>query len=152
VPPRHVRYGLDVMRSRSETWRAGLRSFLTTPSRARTHVVAGGHFVGVIVINVLVFAGPVTWGLVTAVAVATTLLIVISAFVLVVDSTGAVTNPASVLARRPIALTARSREQISLDHITPERRRRMWVGFRIGLTVVVLSAAIVVAVAVLSHH
>ena len=39
------------------------------------------------------------------------------------ESGGAVTNTASVLAGRPIALTARGRARIRVDHVPPEARR-----------------------------
>jgi hypothetical protein len=49
------------------------------------------------------------------------------------DSTGAITNNASILAGRPVAVTARGRKQITVHHITPEIRRERWLLFLIVL-------------------
>jgi hypothetical protein len=57
------------------------------------------------------------------------------------ESGGAVTNTASVLAGRPIALTARGRVRMRVDHVPPEARRLLRQ-MALLLVVVLVAAAL----------
>jgi hypothetical protein len=93
-----------------------LGSLVKTPSRARTRLVVGALLAGMVAIVILTgnVAALLGWG---AVMLATTLL-------LLDDSTGSVTNNASILSGRPVAPTARGRGRIRVDHVTPEKLAR----------------------------
>jgi len=62
------------------------------------------------------------------------------------EHAGAVTNTASVLAGRPIALTARGRARVRVDHVPPEARRLVR---QMTLLLLVIVAAVGVRVATL---
>ncbi len=60
------------------------------------------------------------------------------------DGTGAATNTASILAGRPIAVTSHGREQITLSHITAQRRREFRLAVVVVLAIVLVGAVLVV--------
>ena len=62
------------------------------------------------------------------------------------EHAGAVTNTASVLAGRPIALTARGRARVRVDHVPPEARRLVR---QMALLLLVILVAVGVRVATL---
>jgi hypothetical protein len=105
---------------------------LTTPSGLRTRVVVAGLVAVALALIVLVdsVVPLVVWG---GVMFASTML-------LLDDSTGRVTNNASILAGRPIAPTARGREPISLDHLTREQRRDAWILFPTLIAILLVAA------------
>jgi hypothetical protein len=92
-----------------------LISFITTPSRTRANLVLVGLVAGSIALE-RVTTGPVA----SAISVLVILAVV---SLLRYDGTGAVSNTASLVVGRPIALTARGRAGLSVDHLTAEQRR-----------------------------
>jgi hypothetical protein len=121
---------------RTESGRVGFRVFVATPSRARTRLTAGGLIAGILVLALVTKSvlPLVIWGAV----------ILGVGFLMLDDSTAAVTNSASILAGRPIAPTARGRKRITLDHITPERRRQSWLSFLTMLGIVVFAGVLAI--------
>lgn len=110
-------------------------SFVTTPSRPRTRLVLGVLLAGMVAVVVLTqsVVALLGWG---AVMFATTLL-------LLDDSTGSVTNNASILSGRPVAPTARGRGRIRVDHVTPEKRREVWLTLVPVVAIVALTVVLV---------
>ena len=106
-----------------------MRRFLTTPTRARAGAVTAAILVGVLVTIALTDDA-------TAPMVAWIVLTVGVLLFLLHDGMGPVTNMASVLAGRPIALTKRGRDTVGLDQLAPELRRLTQTIF--GMLVVVL--------------
>jgi hypothetical protein len=127
-----------------------VRTFLTTPSRARTQLVHGGHLIGITLINLSLLTDAGGRGLVWAALAVTAVLLGASALILSVDANGAVTNPVSLVAGRPIALSSRGRERISLDRITPEQRRTMRLVLAVAVMGMLFLAVMVAAIFVLT--
>ena len=102
-------------------------AFLGTPSRARTRLVVGGLIAGILLIELFTesVVPLLIWGA----------LLLGVGLLMLDDSTGAMTNNASILAGRPIAVTARGRKHVTVHHITPEKRRERWLLFLTVLAV-----------------
>ena len=114
-----------------------IRRFARSPSRVRANAVLGGLVVTLILVYALTGSAAViaVWA---AVIAATGLL-------LLHDGAGAVANVASILAGRPIALTARGRELVDLGAIGEQTRQQFRVLFAgaVGLAVLGIVLALV---------
>jgi hypothetical protein len=111
-----------------------LISFITTPSRTRANLVLAALVAGSVALDRLT-AGPV--------ASAVFVLVVLAVVALLRhDGSGSVSNTASLVVGRPIALTARGRAELSVDHLTAEQSRLLRLT---GWTVLAIITVAVVA-------
>ena len=108
-----------------------MRGFVTTPSRARSGVTVLALFVAAVVIR-LVTDDLVPWLVWFVLALSV-------AFLMLHNGVGAVANTASIIAGRPIALTARARAQMALHDVSDDARRQLRIGV-LGLLALLLTA------------
>lgn len=112
-------------------------SFLTTPSTARSRIVIGVLIAGGLLLQ------PVDSGV--PVLLWTVLLAGFGLLMLHPDHEDGAVNAVSVLAGRPIALTARARERMTLHHIIPEQRRLIRMAGLVPLAFIVVAIVLGVA-------
>ena len=111
-----------------------LQSFLMTPSVARVRVAFA--------VLLVAFVGPSIAGHTSRAwtAVCLVLLVLMVLLLRVEMVTGSLTNGASAIAGRPIALTSRGREKLAIGDFTPQARRtlRLLVGALVVIAAITL--------------
>ncbi len=113
-------------------------SFLSGPSRARSQVVLGLLIAGALLLQLVDSVVPL---LVWAVLSAGVVLLMLHP-----DHEDGAVNIISILAGRPIALTARARQRMTLHHIRPEQRRLIRLLGLVPLAFIVVAIVLGVAV------